>query len=245
LIVGRRCDRKVAVSDYLPCIYCKTFYLSHDLSRHAKNCKFEPNHEAANADEVAIKGLVSQSRMLLEGAVKQKYRPTSEKFREEILETMRCDNSTDIVKQDELIIKFGSSLHSRLGRNRCHDISQRMRQLARLVQEVNRMHHDERGRNISLEQCLTGEMFDQVLEATKSLCVQFEDSSGRVMFRSPNLGLKLGHTLVKCCHLKLGLALRASNSSMHSETKAFLQLHKADWLNYISSASLASLKHRK
>jgi hypothetical protein len=77
-IVGRRTDRAVSASDYLPCIYCKVFYyLSRDLSRHATHCKFQPYNKNAD-DKTTGKHVVSHSRMLLEGAMKQKYRPTSE-----------------------------------------------------------------------------------------------------------------------------------------------------------------------
>jgi hypothetical protein len=214
LIVGRRTNRQVAVSDYLPCIYCQTLYISRDLSRHVKNCKMKPQNNNTGSDK-KVKHIAAQARMLLEGAMKQKYRPITEQFQDEIIATMRCDELTDLVKQDELILQVGSAMHRRLGKHRHHDISQRMRELARLVRQINSVRQNEHRAQVSLGQCLTGEMFDEVIEATRTLCCKFDDVSGRVMFQNPSIGLQLGHTLVKCCHLKVGTGIRSSNRCRH------------------------------
>jgi hypothetical protein len=190
---------------------------------------------------VSKKHEASLSRLLLEGAVKGENLRTSPTFRRDVLHSMYNDAITKICKKDNAILKFGASLHKRLGRNRAHDISQRMRQLGRLVQSVN---FNNVAEHISLNDCLSGENFDKVVEATQSLCGFFDDPAGRPMMKNPSLGLKLGHSLAKCGHVKIGVALRTGSTIMRQEAEAFLALHKAEWTNNFSSASLATLKHR-
>ena len=101
-----------------------------------------------------------------------------------------------------VILRFGTSLHDRHGKSRAHDISQRMRQLARLLREVNRMRPKEILEDLDLDGCLSGNSFDLVMSATRSLCGCHDDPSGRPLFHNPSLGLKLGHSLAKCADLK-------------------------------------------
>jgi hypothetical protein len=244
LIVGRRSSRPVSNSDYLPCVHCLVFFMSSDINRHSRACKFKPT-EVESEGSKTEKRVSSLSRMLLEGAMKKKYVQASDKFKMETLSNMRCDELTTLVKKDAVIIRFGCILHHRLGKQRCHDISQRMRQLGRLLQEVNRLNAVAGGQLVNLEQCLSGEKFDIVLEATENLCSQFDDESGRHLFNNPSLGLKLGHTLAKCAELKVGMAIRSMDSNMRAEAEAFMALHKAEWTSQISGPSLASLKKRR
>jgi hypothetical protein len=57
-----------------------------------------------------------------------------------------------------------------------------MQQLARMAEEVNRLGDSESGKRFSLGECLSGDMFDCVVEATKSICCEYEDSSDRIFF---------------------------------------------------------------
>lgn len=86
--------------------------------------------------------------------MKKKFAEINEKFRTEILSNMRYDELTAIMKEGNLIIKFGASLHHRLGKLLVHDISLRMRQLARLVKGVNCLKTGEQSKKLDLSQCL-------------------------------------------------------------------------------------------
>lgn len=250
LIVGRRTRRSVDSSpdDYLPCVHCLVFYLARDLYRHNRNCKFQPKSVSDHANdqsEKAKKSIVSSSWLLLEGAVNGENVAVSPRFRGNVLQNMRRDDLTRIVKRDAIILRFGTSMYDRHGKNRAHDISQRMRQLARLLREVNRMRPKEMLESLDLDGCLSGNSFDLVIDATRSLCGYHDDQSGRPLFHNPSLGLKLGHSLAKCADLKKGLALRSANAVKIQDAEAFLAIHKADWTDNVSSASLATLKHRR
>jgi hypothetical protein len=147
-----------------------------------------------------------------------------------------------------LILRFGSSLHERLGINRAHDISQRKRQLARLVREVNTVNRslsNDNAEHVDLLECISGRYFDLVVQATRQFCGYYDDPSGRPMFTNPSLGLKLGHNLVKCAELKKRLALRSGSIEMHADAEPFLTLLKSEWTSSVSSSALATFKHRR
>jgi sulfur relay (sulfurtransferase) DsrF/TusC family protein len=248
LIVGRRPTTVTKPDDYLPCIHCLAFYLSRDLYAHTASCKFrshEADEPAAKENEKDNKDILAKARMLLSGALHQDYASVSDKFRTEILDKMRYDNVSKYVRTDSLILKYGSTLHRRHGSNRCHDISQKMRLLARLVLATregaeNRVHSSS-----TLESLISGRGFDAVIEATESLCQLEDDELGRPLFKNPSLALHVGHVLVKCAEIKKGMGIRNNFPTTIADADAFLALHKADWTSRISSAALATFKYRR
>lgn len=144
-------------------------------------------------------------------------------------------------------MKYGCSLHQKLRKSRANEISQQMRQLAKLVLQVNNTRKNQANNgegDIDRNQCICGMYFDSVVEATKQLCDPYDDPNGRPLFHKLFMGLKLGHSLVKCAELKKGLALRCDSDEMSDDAEAFLALHKAEWTNKISARALARLKQR-
>lgn len=247
LIVRRRPSKQMHNSDdYLPCEHCLGLFLKRDLWRHVAKCPVKPSAiSTLSKNTKSRSSVISVSRMVLEGATHSDQVIVSEQFREDILDRMRFDTLTRRARNDILIMRYGSSLHHRHGRQRVHDVSQQMRQLARLLIEV-RFEGDAAEQHVTLDRCLNGSHFDNVLEATERLCKREIDSdSGRPLFKNPSLGLKIGHILVKCADIKKGMAIRVGDKVMEAEADAFLTLHRSEWTNKISSASLASLKQRR
>ena len=177
---------------------------------------------------------------------KKKTCNVDDEFKEQVLQTMRGDEITATVSNDELILRYGRTLHRRLGRNRANDISQCMRQLARLTIRVNAITESSESQcNVSLSQCLSGAYFDTVVEATRSLCTPDGSAETRPIFNNPSIGLKLGHALAKCAELKKGNGIRNDDELDMKEADAFLALHKSEWTSSISATSLATFKLRK
>ena len=234
LIVSRRARLKRSPRKYLPCVHCLNMFLSKDLYRHSRRCPVK------KASDPSVKEAVkTASRYLLSGVVNSYVSP---KFKTEVLDNMRHDDISKTCEKDEIILRFGLSLHARLGRRRANDISQRMRQLGRLLIAVNSERDVE---PLTLNECLTGKVFDDVVNATEKLCQSYDDPTGRPLFRNPSLGLKVGHSLAKCAEIKKGMALRTSDVIMAQEAESFLLLHKCEWTNRVSSSSLASLKQKR
>jgi hypothetical protein len=244
LIVRRRPSNQTHKSDeYLPCQYCLGLFLKRDLWRHVGKCPFKTSSAALSNNTKNRSTVTAASRMLLEGATVSDQVIVSQPFQNDILDRMRFDRLTRRARNDIIIMKYGSSLYHRHGRQRVHDISQQMRQLARLLLEV-RFEGEEADHQVTLERCLSGRHFDRVVEATERLCKrEIDNDSGRPLFQKPSLGLKLGITLGNCADIKKGMAIRMGDKVMENEADAFLTLHKSDWKK-ISSASLASIKRR-
>ena len=240
LIVGRRPKTPAKVDDYLPCIYCLAFYLGKDLHAHTSVCQH--NSDVGDKSKNENKNILGKARMLLAGALHQDFATMSDVFRREVFDTMRIDEVSRYVRTDDLIIKYGATLHRRHGKNRCHDISQKMRHLARLVLAVKQSSHPEFP---TLDTLISGAGFDCVLETTGNLCQLEDNELGRPLFKNPSLGLKLGHILVKCAEIKRGIGIRNSIKSMIKDADAFINLHGADWTDCVSSTSHATFKHRK
>jgi len=79
------------------------------------------------------------------------------------------------------------------------------------------------------------------------LCVIQEETTiaGVEMLEKPSLGVHLGHSLVKCCAVKRGIALRSNSLPNHKDAAAFAELMSIEWNNKISSAPQQTLKERK
>jgi len=249
LIVCRRPSTATQADEYLPCVHCLGFFLSMNLYAHNGQCKFNlnasPTPKATESEENTkhSKNVLGKARMFLAGTLHQDFAEMSDSFRSDIVDTMRVDELSKYVQTDSLIIKYGATLYRRHGKTRCHDISQKMRLLARLVLSVRQGRYA--GQYPNLESLITGAAFDCVIETTEQLCQLEENELGRPLFKNPTLGLNMGHILVKIAEIKRGMGIRNSIRSYIDDADAFLNLHKADWTNHISSASLATFKHRK
>ena len=79
---------------------------------------------------------------------------------------MTQDGIYNAIKKDKLILRFGAILLKKLGRAKALDISQRMRQLGRLLLKLV---HIDSTKN-SLEDFISGESFDTVVKATEDMC---------------------------------------------------------------------------
>ena len=113
-------------------------------------------------------------------------------LREKVLAPMKNDEISFKVQKDELILMFGSALMEKGGSKQCHYISQRMRQLSRLLIKLNERQEG------SLESFLKPASFDIVLSAVKELCEFSYGTDGSNSVKIPSLALKLGHSLNKC-----------------------------------------------
>jgi hypothetical protein len=247
LIVVRRSVLLKQCSDYLPCIHCFGFFAQEQLWRHVRVCKHRRVQEDEEIDEKEFSSVKSQSMMLLEGAGLHFNQATSKdnytELNENIIDRMRHDDITSVVASDDIIRTFGNGLLEKKGKEKRHEIGQRMRQVARLLIEIRKVIK----RKVDLSSCLSGKFFDTVVCATRQLCVvQNELTIGGVkMLEKPSLGVHLGHSLLKCCAVKRGMSLRTNSLEALTEASAFAELMGIEWHNKVSSGALQTLKERK
>lgn len=221
------------VKDYLPCPNCLGFSKKTELWRHVKICPFKNTNE----DKIVTHNVISESRMMLLPFTCPK---ASLLLQESVLAKMKTDDISFLCKHDNLILMFGSAVIEKVGRKNASDVSQRMRQLARLLNVLN---EEKDG---PLEDFLNPCNFDLVLKSVKKLCQFSNDAdNGNTSVATPSLALRLGHHLKKCAQICRGVGLRERNEEMIQNTKHFLELMEFEWSDRISSSSLSTLERNK
>ena len=152
---------------------------------------------------------------------------------------MRNDDTSNVARKDQLIVNFGSSVFDKVGSKNANDVSQRMRQLARLLILLRDGGHQE----ANLEDFIDTAKFDDLVSAVNKLC-GFRDES-HLEIGIPSLALKLGHSIKRCALVLRSCALRQKDERSIKNCEHFIDLFEAEWSTKISSRSLASLGSKK
>ena len=240
IIVRRRSVVPRPAEDYLPCIHCLAFYVLDELWRHVKKCPYGLS-VVDSSDEVKLnRGVISAAQMLIDGGKMNQSGLTPE-FRKDVLSHMKRDEITFLVKNDPLIIKYGAVQHRKYGLYRMRDIISRMRQLGKLLKVIN----ETQDPNLLLTNCLGGTNYDSVVSAVEILCRPETGVNGINTFGTPSIGLKLGHSLLKCALIKKGTSIRQKDLEMGVEADSFVSLFKAEYTETISSRCHVSFRLRK
>lgn len=220
-------------SDFLPCIHCHGFVQKHELWRHAKLCPFR----SAEDKKLKRRNLQAEGALLIAPMVSQ-----SDGRIQNVLAAMKQDDITNTVRGDEAILTFGLSLYEKVGEEKITYVSQRMREVARLLQELRNV--DKTG--TKLEDFIKPEKFDLIIKAVRRLCIFEMPSDGTTpRYGTPSLALKLGNSLKKCAAVIRGVALRTRNDEQKENVNCYLQLHETEWCEKISAAALSTLDDRK
>ena len=227
------CERDA--SEFLPCPYCFGFIRKKDLTKHAKKCPFKLKDKGINS-----RYLRGESALLLANPVSP--RDVGEQLIGSVLKIMQQDNITETVRTDEVILTLGESLLENVGLEKTTYVSQRMREIARLLRELQRREKSKE----PLSSFLKPGKFDLIIEAVRSVCsYQFPESGNRATIGIPSLALKLGNSLRKCAAIVRGFALRTKDSQLKEDVNSYLELHDSEWTSKVSSAALHTLGERK
>ncbi|XP_066933576.1 uncharacterized protein [Clytia hemisphaerica] len=236
LIVLRRLQESdiVSIKDYIPCQFCLAFITKQEMWRHHKTCKFTNGRT----------GSVRISKILLFSS--QSVASTcSDELRLMVLDKMKHDDIHQIVRKDEIILKYGSFKLENSGLRRQHTISERMRLIGRLVRELR----DSLGKDdLKLQDALKPQHFDDIVMATKKLggfSVTTQEGEPVSSFSVPPTPLKIGYTVIKCAELLRGMAIRNGNSACEEAVKRFIKLYEMEWSQKISTVSLRTLGTNK
>ncbi|KAJ8048984.1 Breast cancer type 1 susceptibility protein-like [Holothuria leucospilota] len=119
-------------------------------------------------------------------------------------------------------------------------ISQRMRQLARLVLQLRQ---DTGNEDSQLRDYINPERFDVVVGAVKE--VSKFDQAGTTKVGVPSMALKLGHSLKKCAAIVRGIGLRSKCATTIENAGYFLELMKGTSSEEISTHALTTLGEGK
>lgn len=152
-------------NDYGPCPHCLGFMLKKHLWHHVKNSCIDKNRNEADKNT----HIVAESNALLNNAFGSDF---SRDFVVNISSKLREDEIGIYCKEDLLIQRFGAMLFEKYGTTQCELIRQSMRQLARLILKLREIGNTKK----NLSDFLVPEVFDLIVQATKSLCVTHQNS---------------------------------------------------------------------
>ena len=201
LILKRRPSsaEKCIPGDYLPCSHCLDFFKRQELWKHMRSCGPD---DAPKCQKVQAK-----AKLLLFNSIAVSSSDNNS-ILSQVFSTMRSDEVSLIVKNDWLIKEVGLFLVEKHGEKQQHLISQKMRELARLLTELRAADFSP---NAQLSDFIKPENFDVVVSAVKNLSkFQFQEGVQRVATPS---SLKVGHSLKKCVSI-----LRARPSAERTKT---------------------------
>ena len=123
---------------------------------------------------------------------------------------MKNDEISAIARKDALIVNFCNAIFEKVGTKNINYVSQRMRQLARLLQTLRKENEAA-----NFDDFIDTARFDELVAAVKDLCGFKEES--RLDIDVPSLALKLGHSIKQCAQVLKSSALRKKDEAAITE----------------------------
>jgi len=231
LIIVRRptVSKLTSYTDFLPCVGCKGFFLRTELWRHCKTCELRKQQSESSCQK---EGLMLIAPVLYTAGVVSP--PLAA-----VLATMASDNISLAAKNDSLILTYGSLVAQSCTAAQYTYVSQRMRQLARLLMELRNATETP---DADLSSFLKPEKFDSVVAAVWKLCDYAECTKTEpAKLKVPSLALKLGYALRKCSTLLINKALREKSIEQERDAECFIRLYDSEWQSKVSSIALKTI----
>jgi hypothetical protein len=227
--VRRPANSSARARDYVPCLHCYGFFLKKHLYRHNKECKLRTVMTEPS------RGLVARASMLLPSSCN-----ASAGFKKNVLSTMLRDEVSILVRNDDIIMRFGEKYYSgttHLSHLWTH-CSEKMRELGRLVIAIRKID----GTVKYLTDCINPSKFLIVLQAVRQLCGWNESTN---MYVTPSLAVKLGFSIKKCAMIVKSGAIIEDQTEIRRLADDFLYLCEAEWKDEINKAARNSLNVAK
>jgi len=160
LYVARRVEGANHIpEDYVPCPFCMAFTIRKELWRHCAKCEHKPH-------VVPDRSYVATGMILLEGALTDGGAAIDPALKEHVIDKMRLDRLTSVVKADDMITRYGTTQLRKKGPKAVYEISQRMRHLARLKERLQEGIESEVP--VPLTDFLKPDNFDAVIKAVET-----------------------------------------------------------------------------
>lgn len=155
--------------------------------------------------------------------------------------TMKNDQVSLVARNDWLIKEIGVLLVEKHGEKQNNFVSQKMRELARLLLQLR---EEDFNPNAQLSDFIKPAKFDIVVSAVKVIS-KFYFEAGVQNVATPSLSLKIGHSLKKCVNILRGNALRRKDKEVQEDVDNFEKLLESEWSHRVSHHSLGALGTRK
>ena len=219
-------------TNFLPCPSCMGFFMASELWRHRQNCPHRSQETPPKWSRVQ-----QDAKFLLPTTVLST-KDVKKSFHDTVLSSMKNDKISAIARKDSLIVNFGTAIFEKVGTKNINYVSQRMCQLARLLQTLRK---ENEATNFA--DFIDTARFDKLVAAVKDLCGFKEES--RLDIDVPTLALKLGHSIKQCAQVLKSSALRKKDEAEIRKCQNFIDLFEAERTTKISSRSFASLGSKK
>ncbi|KAJ8313449.1 hypothetical protein KUTeg_008999, partial [Tegillarca granosa] len=241
LVVAKRPSKGIEVSykDFVPCVYCKGFFVACDIWRHYKNCNFADNITIDDEEcrVMSSHGTLKASRILAASVELD----STGKFAAQIFGTMRNDTISAVCKGDKIISVLGTRLFMKKGHQHLNYVRAKMREIARILIKIREHTPDQTD---TLKSVLCPKRFDEVIQAIQAEC-KYVVSENNTTFDIPSLALKIGHTLRRCCYIKMSICIKDEDKLGENEVEQFLKLMTMEYNEKVSSIALQTLSTNK
>lgn len=221
------------LKDYLPCTFCLGFIHAKDMWRHVQQCPCRDQ----SLQQHSFRRYQAESRLLLQPILSSC--SSASPALQQILNSMLKDEIGLVARGDSLILSYGSMCAEKMAKHEATYVSQKMRQLARLVIRLREVTDQP---NAYLSDFLSPDKFEDIVSAVRLEC-QFVPSSEHQLARlsTPSLALKLGHALQKCAAMLRNMALKAKNSDLASSASNYMLIHETEWPQKVSTFALRTI----
>jgi hypothetical protein len=219
-------------NDYVPCCHCLGSYRRYRLWRHVRSCtvaRFQSSCSEGN-----LLRPVTAGELLLPSVLPPMFR--------RIVQGMKKDEKTIIIRNDSLLQKLASKLMQRVAHSKHHDnyIRNRLRQLVELLLKVRSSKLELK--NADMHALIRPCHFKLVLELVKSISGYNDNDHS---FTVPSKAIRLGHDVKKCAMLVRCAALQEEDRTAAKNAQAFVELCSGEWLDEISCGARRTLQARK
>lgn len=217
--------------NYGPCPDCLGFMLKKHLWLHKKT-----NCPKVNTSATGNRKILDESNALFSSLMMES-KNISKEFTTTVFDQLRKDTNFLVIEKDDTILKFGLLKWEKFGAPQKELIRQTMRQLARLLIELRKLHQKP---NTYLKDWLKPEHFDDIVQAVRVLCKLDigNSTSGRPLFNKSSLALKLGHHLKQCIGIERGQVRRTNDLEKDKPLVNLLTLMELEWSNKLALQTL-------
>lgn len=237
IIPVRRPSNPCDAHDFVPCPSCLGYFPREELRKHVV-------HSCIGRDLKSLRPTSFEIRM--QSDIVSEIYSQNLKHVPKLIQTMRQDSLTMVIKHDDLIRQLGENFLTKLttmdDTRKHHYVGQKMRESARLLVQFRKTTKSD----ASMDDLLHHQHNDSVVEAVHRTAgdpdMTTEDSDG---CKHPSVALKLGHDLRKLAMIKEGIGIKKENKLQRKEAVKFLKLMDRDWKNLVSSPALSTISARR
>lgn len=210
------------------CPSCHGCYSKDNLYKHRKRC--------AGVSGTYHKNTHSQ-RSTLDVLAEASKDPANEHFVKVVMGSMRKDELYEIIASDSLIKHYGTRMYAKYRHlpHLVNYVSQKTREVARLVQSARRLKPEE---NLDLKKLLKVDNWDLIIESVKDAAGFTPEKNA---FMTPSLALKLGYTMNRITHYEEMLCIIHKDTERIQEIKNLQTMLAKDLPEKVSRYALETL----